>query len=216
MWKGAHMVVPSQQLLAVPLSQLKSATASLGQLPDPLRRYVDEVLRAPDRARDVAARMLADEETMLYLSVASMAAVALTPEGLSEQLRLYQERFRDSGVDVTESLEVIEEHDMWKLKQLRENPMRYASAMTYFVREYPEDAHEYLVTYLSASLLLMAALEARSPEDLASVGRALNRVAEGLEAFTLTFRLMVEGPEGERQGVVGVVRGPDDLKRVLS
>jgi hypothetical protein len=210
------MVVSSQQLLAAPLSQLKSATARLGQLPDPLRRYVDEVLMEPDRARDVAARMLADEEVMLYLSVVSMAAVALTPEELSEQLRLYQERFRDSGVDVTESLEVIEEHDMWKLKQLRENLMRYASAMADFAREYPEDAHEYLVTYLSASLLLMAALEARSPEELVSVGRALNRVAEDLEAFTLTFRLTVEGPEGERQGVVGVIRGPDDLRRALS
>jgi hypothetical protein len=209
------MVVSSQQLLAAPLSQLKSATARLGQLPDPLRRYVDEVLMEPDRARDVAARMLADEEVMLYLSVVSMAAVALTPEELSEQLRLYQERFRDSGVDVTESLEVIEEHDMWKLKQLRENLMRYASAMADFAREYPEDAHEYLVTYLSASLLLMAALEARSPEELVSVGRALNRVAEDLEAFTLTFRLTVEGPESERQGVVGVIRGPDDLRRAL-
>jgi len=210
------MVVSSQQLLAAPLSQPKSATASLGQLPDPLRRYVDEVLGAPDRARDVAARMLADEETMLYLSVVSMAAVALTPEELSEQLRLYQERFRGSGVDVTESLEVIEEHDMWKLKQFRENLVRYASAMADFVRKYPEDAHEYLVTYLSTFLLLMAALEARSPEELVSVGRALNRVAEDLEAFTLTFRLTVEGPEGERQGVAGVIRGPDDLKRVLS
>jgi len=210
------MVVSSQQLLAAPLSQLKSATASLGQLPDPLRRYVDEVLMEPDRARDVAARMLADEEVMLYLSVVSMAAVALTPEELSEQLRLYQERFRDSGVDVTESLEVIEEHDMWKLKQLRENLMRYASAMADFAREYPEDAHEYLVTYLSTFLLLMAALEARSPEELVSVGRALNRVAEDLEAFTLTFRLTVEGPESERQGVVGVIRDLDDLKRALS
>jgi len=210
------MVVSSQQLLAAQLSQLKSATARLGQLPDPLRRYVDEVLRTPDRARDVAARMLTDEETMLYLSVVSMAAVALTPEELSEQLRLYQERFRDSGVDVTESLEVIEEHDMWKLKQLRENLVRYASAMADFVREYPEDAHEYLVTYLSTFLLLMAALEARSPEELVSVGRALNKVAEDLEAFTLTFRLTVEGFDGERQGVVGVIRGPDDLRRVLS
>jgi len=170
----------------------------------------------PDRARDVAARMLTDEETMLYLSVASMAAVALTPKELSEQLRLYQERFRDSGVDVTESLEVIEEHDMWKLKQLRENLMRYASAMADFVLKYPEDAHEYLVTYLSTFLLLMAALEARSPEELVSVGRALNRVAEDLEAFTLTFRLTVEGPESERQGVVGVIRDLDDLKRALS
>jgi hypothetical protein len=160
--------------------------------------------------------MLTDEETMLYLSVVSMAAVALTPEELSEQLRLYQERFRDSGVDVTESLEVIEEHDMWKLKQLRENLMRYASAMADFARKYPEDAHEYLVTYLSTFLLLMAALEARSPEELASVGRALNEVAEDLEAFTLTFRLMVEGSESKRQGVVGVIRGPDDLKRVLT
>jgi hypothetical protein len=105
---------------------------------------------------------------------------------------------------------------MWKLKQLRENLMRYASAMAYFAREYPEDAHEYLVTYLSTFLLLMAALEARSPEELVSVGRALNKVAEDLEAFTLTFRLTVEGPEGERQGVVGVIRGSDDLKRVLS
>jgi hypothetical protein len=210
------MVVSSQQLLAAPLSQLKSATARLGQLPDPLRRYVDEVLRTPDRARDVAARMLADEEAMFYVFVASMAAVALTPEELSEQLRLYQERFRDSGVDVTESLEVIEEHDMWKLKQLRENLVRYASAMADFAREYPEDAHEYLVTYLSTFLLLMAALEARSPEELVSVGRALNRVAEDLEAFTLTFRLTVEGPESERQGVVGVIRDLDDLKRVLS
>jgi len=210
------MAVPSQQLLAAPLSQPKSATASLGQLPDPLRRYVDEVLRAPDRARDVAARMLDDEEAMFYVSVVSMAAVALTPEELSELLRLYQERFRGSGVDVTESLEVIEEHDMWKLKQLRENLARYTSAMADFVREYPGDAHEYLVTYLSTFLLLMAALEARSPEELASVGRALNEVAEDLEAFTLTFRLTVEGSEGERQGVAGVIRGPDDLKRVLS
>jgi hypothetical protein len=210
------MVVSSQQLLAALLSQPKSATASLGQLPDPLRRYVDEVLRTPDRVMDVAARMLADEEAMFYVFVASMAALTLTPEELSEQSRLYQERFRGSGVDVNESLEVIEEHDMWKLKQLRENLVRYASAMADFVREYPEDAHEYLVTYLSASLLLMAALEARSPEELASVGRALNRVAEDLEAFTLTLRLMVEGSESERQGVVGVIRGPDDLKRVLS
>jgi len=210
------MVVSSQQLLAAPLSQLKSATARLGQLPDPLRRYVDEVLRTPDRVLDVAARMLADEEAMFYVFVASMAALTLTPEELSEQSRLYQERFRGSGVDVTESLEVIEEHDMWKLKQLRENLMRYASAMADFAREYPEDAHEYLVTYLSTFLLLMAALEARSPEELVSVGRALNKVAEDLEAFTLTFRLTVEGPEGERQGVVGVIRGPDDLKRVLS
>jgi len=210
------MVVSSQQLLAAPLSQLKSATARLGQLPDPLRRYVDEVLRTPDRVLDVAARMLADEEAMFYVFVASMAALTLTPEELSEQSRLYQERFRGSGVDVTESLEVIEEHDMWKLKQLRENLMRYASAMADFAREYPEDAHEYLVTYLSTFLLLMAALEARSPEELVSVGRALNKVAEDLEAFTLTFRLTVEGPEGERQGVVGVIRGPDDLRRVLS
>jgi len=210
------MVVSSQQLLAAPLSQLKSATARLGQLPDPLRRYVDEVLRTPDRVMDVAARMLADEEAMFYVFVASMAALTLTPEELSEQSRLYQERFRGSGVDVTESLEVIEEHDMWKLKQLRENLMRYASAMADFAREYPEDAHEYLVTYLSTFLLLMAALEARSPEELVSVGRALNKVAEDLEAFTLTFRLMVEGSEGERQGVVGVIRGPDDLRRVLS
>jgi len=210
------MVVSSQQLLAAPLSQLKSATARLGQLPDPLRRYVDEVLMEPDRARDVAARMLADEEAMFYVFVASMAALTLTPEELSEQSRLYQERFRGSGVDVTESLEVIEEHDMWKLKQLRENLMRYASAMADFAREYPEDAHEYLVTYLSTFLLLMAALEARSPEELVSVGRALNKVAEDLEAFTLTFRLMVEGSEGERQGVVGVIRGPDDLRRALS
>jgi hypothetical protein len=202
------MVVSSQQLLAAPLSQLKSATARLGQLPDPLRRYVDEVLRTPDRVLDVAARMLADEEAMFYVFVASMAALTLTPEELSEQSRLYQERFRGSGVDVTESLEVIEEHDMWKLKQLRENLMRYASAMADFAREYPEDAHEYLVTYLSTFLLLMAALEARSPEELVSVGRALNKVAEDLEAFTLTFRLTVEGPEGERQGVVGVIRGP--------
>jgi len=210
------MVVSSQQLLAAPLSQLKSATARLGQLPDPLRRYVDEVLRTPDRVLDVAARMLADEEAMFYVFVASMAALTLTPEELSEQSRLYQERFRGSGVDVTESLEVIEEHDMWKLKQLRENLMRYASAMADFAREYPEDAHEYLVTYLSTFLLLMAALEARSPEELVSVGRALNKVAEDLEAFTLTFRLTVEGPEGERQGVVGVIRGPDDLRRALS
>jgi hypothetical protein len=43
---------------------------------------------------DVAARMLADEEAMFYVFVASMAAVALTPEELSEQSRLYQERFR--------------------------------------------------------------------------------------------------------------------------
>jgi len=210
------MVVSSQQLLAAPLSQLKSATARLGQLPDPLRRYVDEVLRTPDRVMDVAARMLADEEAMFYVFVASMAALTLTPEELSEQSRLYQERFRGSGVDVTESLEVIEEHDMWKLKQLRENLMRYASAMADFAREYPEDAHEYLVTYLSTFLLLMATLEARSPEELVSVGSALNKVAEDLEAFTLTFRLMVEGSEGERQGVVGVIRGPDDLRRVLS
>jgi len=210
------MVVSSQQLLAAQLSQLKSATARLGHLPDPLRRYVDEVLRTPDRARDVAARMLTDEEAMLYLSVASMAALTLTPEELSEQSRLYQERFRGSEVDVTESLEVIEEHDMWKLKQLRENLMRYASAMADFVLKYPEDAHEYLVTYLSTFLLLMAALEARSPEELASVGMTLNKVAEDLEAFTLTFRLTVEGSESERQGVVGVIRGPDDLKRVLS
>jgi len=210
------MVVSSQQLLAAPLSQLKSATARLGQLPDPLRRYVDEVLRTPDRVLDVAARMLADEEAMFYVFVASMAALTLTPEELSEQSRLYQERFRGSGVDVTESLEVIEEHDMWKLKQLRENLVRYASAMADFVLKYPEDAHEYLVTYLSTFLLLMAALEARSPEELVSVGRALNKVAEDLEAFTLTFRLMVEGPEGERQGVVDVIRGPDDLRRVLS
>jgi hypothetical protein len=41
-------------------------------------------------------------------------------------------------------------------------------------------------------------------------------VAEDLEAFTLTFRLTVEGFDGERQGVVGVIRGPDDLRRVLS
>jgi len=201
------MVVSSQQLLAAPLSR---------QLPDPLRRYVDEVLRTPDRVMDVAARMLADEEAMFYVFVASMAALTLTPEELSEQSRLYQERFRDSGVDVTESLEVIEEHDMWKLKQFRENLARYASAMADFVLKYPEDAHEYLVTYLSAFLLLMAALKARSPEQLVSVGRALNRVAEDLEAFTLTFRLTVEGFDGERQGVVGVIRGPDDLKRVLS
>jgi len=210
------MVVSSQQLLAAPLSQLKSATARLGQLPDPLRRYVDEVLRTPDRVMDVAARMLADEEAMFYVFVASMAALTLTPEELSEQSRLYQERFRGSGVDVTESLEVIEEHDMWKLKQLRENLMRYASAMADFAREYPEDAHEYLVTYLSTFLLLMAALEARSPEELVSVGSALNKVAEDLEAFTLTFRLMVEGFDSERQGVVGVIRGPDDLRRALS
>jgi len=212
-------IPPSQTTVLSPGVQALRATIRESELYSTLlaylKPYVNRVLEGPKRASAIAEELLRDEKALILLLHAIQKAVLeLEEEDVMEVFKFLHGRFGTANIDVEEVLDVILEHEVWKLRQIKRNFDEYMMMFYTFSTNYPEEAYDYAVIYFSISLLLLASSEAKTYEELKALGEELDKLAEELEAYALTFMLMLEEKRGGTE-VVATARTPKELKEVL-
>jgi len=170
-----------------------------------LRPYLESVLENPSKVESIAERLLGDTSTMiLYILASQDTLIRAAERDLIKAYRSISERFKNVGVNVEDVVEVILEHDLWKLRQIRSNFEKFAIMYLDFIEKYPEDAYKYVITLLSITLLLLVNYITESPMKLQLIGEELNKISEELESYTLTFILTFEKLEKEEKRKPGL------------
>lgn len=181
-----------------------------------LRPYLESVLENPSKVESIAERLLGDASTMiLYILASQDALIRATERDLIEAYGFIGERFKNAGIDVKDVIEVILEHDLWRLRQIRSNFGKFAIMYLDFIEKYPEDAYKYVITLLSIVLLLLASYITESSIKLQLIGEELNKISEELESYTLTFMLTLEKPEKEETRIIVSLQTLEELRKVL-
>jgi hypothetical protein len=111
-------------------------------------------------------------------------------------------------------MEIILEHELWRLRQIRENFDKFTTMLLNFAAESPEDAYRYAVIPTALTLLLIASLIAETREKLELISNEIRKLADELELYTLTFMVALEENEEENK-VVATTRSPEELKKAL-
>lgn len=181
-----------------------------------LEPYLESVLEDPSKVERVAERLLEDTSAMmLYILVSQAALIRATEKDLIKAYRFIRERFKNAGTNVEDAIEVILEHDLWKLRQLRSNLEKFVIIYLDFIEKYPEDAYKYVITLLSIGLLLLASCITETSMKLQVIGEELNKISEELESYTLTFMLTLEKPEKEEIRISAPLKTLEELRKVL-
>jgi hypothetical protein len=212
----------SQAVLAIPPSVPSPSQAVSGMLTGSrlyvaflefLRPWIERVAGDPRAVEGVAQELLGNVGFLYLLTLVSQDMILASEDGLRSAYRVVSERFGKFGIDVEDSIEIILEHDLWKLCKIRENFTNFASAYIGFATKSPEEAHRYTVILIALTLLLIASMEVNSREKLELIANTINRLADELELYTLTFMIMLE--KGEENEVIATVRNLEELRRVL-
>jgi hypothetical protein len=182
-----------------------------------IERYIRLVLEDPSNVEAVAVKLLNDEEAMLLLASKMIDSIRRETEASWRSylgfLGTVEEKFRDAGIDVGEALEVVVEHDEWKLRSLMEDLPKYTDIMAAFFVNYRDEAERYLVVSFALLLLLISSLKAETPQQLRAIGEKLAGLANELESYLVTFMLMEEDYKVE--GEFEAARSPEELRKVL-
>jgi hypothetical protein len=178
-----------------------------------LRPWIERVIDDPRAVEDVAQELLGDVGFLYLLTLVSQDMVLVSEDGLRSAYRVVWERFGKFGVDVEDSIEIILEHDLWKLRKIKESFTNFASAYIDFALKSPEDAYRYAIILTALMLLLTASMEVSSREKLELIANEIKRLADELELYTLTFMIMLEKSEEDK--VVATARDIEELRRAL-
>jgi hypothetical protein len=177
-----------------------------------LRPWIERVAGDPRAVEGVAQELLGNVGFLYLLTLVSQDMILASEDGLRSAYRVVCERFGKFGIDVEDSM-IMLGHDLWKLCKIRENFTNFASAYIGFATKSPEEAHRYTVILIALTLLLIASMEVNSREKLELIANTINRLADELELYTLTFMIMLE--KGEENEVIATVRNLEELRRVL-
>jgi hypothetical protein len=207
------MIIPSYSFI-----ELEGSESTLSRrVNEHIVRYIRLVLEDPSNVEAVAVKLLNDEEAMLLLASKMMDSIRRETEASWRSylgfLGRVEEKFRDAGIDVSEALEVVVEHDGWKLRSLMEDLSKYVEVMAAFFVNYRDEAERYLVVSFALLLLLVSSLKAETPRQLRAIGEELARLANELESYLVTFMLMEENYKVE--GEFEPARSPEELRKVL-
>ena len=209
-------VVPP--LSTIPTSYSSTRLSIFRILLEHMKPYLECVLEKTKDVEVVAQELLKDQKTLSLLYLASQEVLRspqkFLPEALNS-LHTLSKKFEDEGIDVEDALDIIVEHDMWKLRQIEGNFGRYAEVIFNLIINYPEDADRYSIIYMSVLLLLLAINEANTPEKLRALGEELNRLTGELESYTLTFMIMIEESWMKELNVIATAKISEEIKRVL-
>jgi hypothetical protein len=182
-----------------------------------IERYIRLVLEDPSNVEAVAVKLLNDEEAMLLLSSKMIDSIRRETEASWRSylgfLGTVEEKFREEGIDVSEALEVVVEHDEWKFRSLMEDLPKYTDTMAAFFVNYRDEAERYLVVSFALLLLLISSLKAETPQQLRAIGEKLAGLANELESYLVTFMLMEE--DYKIEGEFEAARSPEELSKVL-
>jgi hypothetical protein len=179
-----------------------------------LRPWIERVVDDPRAVEGVAQELLGDVRFLYILTLVSQDMVLISEDGLSNAYRIVSERFRKLGIDIEDSLEIMLEHDLWKLRKIKESFSNFASIYIDFALKSPEEAYRCTVILIALLLLLIASMEVNSCEKLEPIASEIKRLADELELYTLTFMLAFEKNEEENK-VIATTKTLEELKKVL-
>jgi len=214
----------SQVALAIPPPSPSSIQALYGALAktrlyntflEYTRPYIEHVLNKPETAEEEAQKLLNDTKFLYLLNMLSQdAALTISEDKLRETYENVKGKFREFGIDIDDPMEIILEHELWRLRQIRGNFDKFTTMLLNFAAESPEDAYRYAVIPTALTLLLIASLIAETREKLEPISNEIRKLADELELYTLTFMVALEENEEENK-VVATARSTEELKKAL-
>jgi hypothetical protein len=160
----------------------------MGRFAELMDRYIKEVLEDPSRVTEVAEKMLEDGEIARILMEAGSDDESLRSdfEAVYSDPDRLRDRFASAGIDVSEELEIIVEHNNLLVKIIR------LGMEGDVVSVLGDDVYSYSVLYASIGLLIATANRADS-NRLHAIAEQLSKLTDELENYTLTFKMMLEG-----------------------
>jgi hypothetical protein len=178
-----------------------------------LRPWIERVIDDPRAVEGIAQELLGDVRFLYLLTLVSQDMVLVSEDELRNAYRVVCERFGKLGVDVEDSIEIMLEHDLWKLRKIKESFTNFASAYIGFAVKSPGDAYRYAIILTALMLLLVASMEVSSREKPELIANEIKRLADELELYTLTFMIMLEKSEEDK--VIATARDIEELRRAL-
>jgi hypothetical protein len=198
------MPSPSQALSGV-LTKTRLYTVFL----EFLRPWVERVADDPRAVEKIAQKLLGDTRFLYLLIMLSQDMMLRTSEDeMRNVYKIVYTRFREFGIDIEDSIEIMIEHDLWKLRQIKENFSSFISIYIDFAVKNPGDSHRYAVIPIALMLLLIISIEAKSREKLKLMANEIKRLADELELYTLTLMMALEKSEEDR--VVATARNLEE------
>jgi ribosomal protein L16 Arg81 hydroxylase len=159
----------------------------MGRYAELMDRYIKEVLENPSRVAEVAEEMLEDREIARILLEAGSDDESLRSdfEAVFSNPDRLRDRFASAGIDISEELELIFEHNNLLVRIIR------LGMEGDIVSVLGDDVYSYSVLHASIGLLIAAANRADS-DRLHTIAEQLSRLTDELESYTLTFEMMLE------------------------
>jgi len=214
----------SQVALAIPPPSLSPIQALYGVLAktrlydtflEYTRPYIEHVLNEPEAAEEEAQKLLNDTKFLYLLNMLSQdAALTISEDKLRKAYGYIRDRFKEFDIDIEDSMEIILEHDLWRLRQIRGNFDKFTTMLLNFAAENPEDAYRYAVTLTALTLLLITSLGAKTREKLESIANETRKLTDELELYTLTFMAALEENEEENKAVT-TAGSAEELRKAL-
>jgi len=106
-----------------------------------LRPWIERVIDNPRAVEDVAQELLSNVRFLYLLTLVSQDKVFVSEDELRNAYRMVCEKFEKLGIDVEDSIEIMLEHDLLKLRKIKESFTNFVSAYIGFVTKSPEDAY---------------------------------------------------------------------------
>jgi hypothetical protein len=179
------------------------------------RPYIEHVLNEPEAAEEEAQKLLNDTKFLYLLNMLSQdATLTISEDKLRKAYGYIRDRFKEFDIDIEDPMEIILEHDLWKLRQIRGNFDKFTTKLLNFAAESPEDAYKYAVTLTALTLLLITSLGAKTREKLESIANETRKLTDELELYTLTFMAALEENEEENKAVT-TAGSAEELRKAL-
>ena len=179
-----------------------------------VKPHIKHILDRPETAEEEAKELLNDIKFLLLTMLLQCAVLTISEDKLREAYGYAQDIFGKFGIDIEDPMEIMLEHDLWKLRQIRGNFDNFVTMFLNFATESPEDAYRYAVILTTLTLLLIASLETKTREKLGSIANKIKELTDELELYTLTFMVALEENE-EKNKAVTTARSPEELRKAL-
>ena len=141
------MAMSSQAALAIPPPPPSPIQALYGTLAktrlyntflEYARPYIEHVLNEPKAAGEEAQKLLNDTKFLYLLSMLSQdATLTISDDKLRKAYGYVRSRFKEFGIDIEDPMEIILEHELWRLRQIRKNFDKFTTMLLNFAAESP-------------------------------------------------------------------------------
>jgi hypothetical protein len=211
----ASTIPPPTPLPSQILSGLVTRTRLYTVFLEFLRPWIERVADDPSTVENIAQKLLGDTRFLYLLIMLSQdMMLRVSEDELRNIYKTVYNRFREVGIDLEDSIEIMIEHDLWKLRQIKKNFNNFISIYIDFAVKNPEDTYRYAVILTALMLLLITSIETKSLEKLKLMADEIKRLADELELYTLTLMMALEKSDEENK-VVATAKNLEELKKAL-